>query len=76
MLTSTKAAKEIGLSKKTFNRLAKDGRIPSIVLPSGHRRFDVAEVKAALSTDLSSVVSEPVEERDAQDNNSVGGERK
>jgi excisionase family DNA binding protein len=54
MLTSTKLGKALGLTKATVNRLAKEGRIPSIVLPSGHRRFDVAEVKSALS-------SEPIE---------------
>ena len=51
MLTSSKIGKALGLSKATIIRLAKDGRIPSIVLPSGHRRFDVEEVKAALSAD-------------------------
>ena len=51
MLTSSKLGKAIGLSKATVIRLAKDGRIPSIILPSGHRRFDVEEVKAALSAD-------------------------
>jgi excisionase family DNA binding protein len=51
MLTSSKLGKALGLSKATIIRLAKDGRIPSIVLPSGHRRFDVEEVKAALSAD-------------------------
>jgi excisionase family DNA binding protein len=61
MLTSTKLGKEIGLTKKTVNRLAKEGRIPSIVLPSGHRRFNVEEVKAALSTDLASVLIDPAE---------------
>ena len=51
MLTSSKLGKKLGLSKATIIRLAKDGRIPSIVLPSGHRRFAVEEVKAALSAD-------------------------
>jgi excisionase family DNA binding protein len=51
MLTSSKIGKALGLSKATIIRLAKDGRIPSIILPSGHRRFDVEEVKAALSAD-------------------------
>ena len=51
MLTSSKLGKALGLSKATIIRLAKDGRIPSIVLPSGHRRFDVEEVKASLSAD-------------------------
>ncbi len=48
MLTSTKLGKEIGLTKQTICRLAKDGRIPYIQLPSGHRRFDLEAVKAAL----------------------------
>lgn len=52
MLTSTKLGKEIGLTKQTVCRLAKDGRIPFIQLPSGHRRFDLEEVKAALSSDV------------------------
>jgi len=51
MLTSTKLGKEIGLTKQTVCRLAKEGRIPCIQLPSGHRRFDLEEVKAALSSD-------------------------
>ena len=51
MLTSSKLGKAIGLSKATVIRLAKDGRIPSIILPFAHRRFDVGEVKAALSAD-------------------------
>ena len=60
MLTSSKLGKAIGLSKGTVIRLAKEGRIPSIVLPSGHRRFDVDEVKAALSNDLASLLVIPV----------------
>lgn len=59
MLTSTKLGKAIGLSKKTINRLAKEGRIPSIILPSGHRRFDLDEVKSALRGDLVSLFMEP-----------------
>jgi len=60
MLTSSKLGKVIGLSKGTIIRLAKEGRIPSIMLPSGHRRFDVDEVKAALSNDLASLLITPV----------------
>ena len=56
MLTSSKLGKVIGLSKATIIRLAKKGRIPSIILPSGHRRFDVEEVKAALSNDPASLL--------------------
>jgi hypothetical protein len=35
--------------------LAKEGRIPFIILPSGHRRFDTDQVTAALSNDLMSL---------------------
>jgi excisionase family DNA binding protein len=49
MLTSTKLGKALGLTKATVNRLAKSGHIPFVLLPSGHRRFDLEEVKLALS---------------------------
>jgi excisionase family DNA binding protein len=52
MLTSSKLGKALGLSKGTVLRLAREGRIPSIILPSGHRRFDLEEVKAALKSDM------------------------
>jgi excisionase family DNA binding protein len=55
MLTSSKLGKALGLSKGTVIRLAKEGRIPSIILPSGHRRFDLEEVKHALASDLMSL---------------------
>jgi excisionase family DNA binding protein len=62
MLTSSKLAKKLGLTKATINRLAKARRIPSIVLPSGHRRFDVDEVKAALNNDaMANVFLFPIE---------------
>jgi excisionase family DNA binding protein len=51
MLTSTKVGKALGLTKATICTLARDGRIPFIQLPSGHRRFDLEEVKKALSSD-------------------------
>lgn len=54
MMTSSKLGKQLGLTKATINRLAKDGRIPFIVLPSGHRRFDLEQVKLALSADVMS----------------------
>jgi len=52
MLTSTKVGRALGLTKGTICNLAKAGRIPFIQLPSGHRRFDLEEVKAALSSDV------------------------
>jgi excisionase family DNA binding protein len=51
MLTSTKVGEALGLTKGTIGRLAREGRIPCIQLPSGHRRFDLEEVKKALSSD-------------------------
>jgi excisionase family DNA binding protein len=51
MLTSTKLGRALGLTKTTVNRLAKSGHIPFVRLPSGHRRFDLEEVKSALSTE-------------------------
>ena len=52
MLTSSKLAKLLGLSKATINRLARDRRIPAITLPSGHRRFDPEAVKEALANNV------------------------
>lgn len=54
MLTSTKLGKELGLTKATICSLARQGRIPYIQLPSGHRRFDLDAVKAALASDIMS----------------------
>ena len=66
MLTSTKLGREIGLTKGTIGRLARDGRIPFIQLPSGHRRFDLEAVKAALASDVMAVTFLfPVEKGDA-----------
>ena len=48
MLRSSELAKEVGLSKATILRLANEGVIPCSRLPSGHYRFDLDEVKAAL----------------------------
>jgi excisionase family DNA binding protein len=52
MVSSSKLAEGLGLSRATIIRLAKDRRIPFILLPSGHRRFDVAAVKEALASDV------------------------
>jgi excisionase family DNA binding protein len=56
MLTSTKLGKELGLTKATVCTLARQGRIPYIQLPSGHRRFDLEAVKAALANDVMTAV--------------------
>jgi excisionase family DNA binding protein len=48
MLRSSELAREVGLSKATVLRLANEGVIPCVRLPSGHYRFDLQEVKNAL----------------------------
>jgi predicted site-specific integrase-resolvase len=48
MIRSSSLAKELGLSKNKVIELANEGLIPSIQLPSGHFRFDLDEVIAAL----------------------------
>ena len=59
MLTSTKVGAALGLTKGTIGRLAREGRIPCIQLPSGHRRFDLEAVRAALSNDLALLLVDP-----------------
>ena len=49
MLTTSNMARMLGLSRATILRLAKAQVIPSIVLPSGHRRFDPDAVRRALA---------------------------
>ena len=46
LVTSSKLAKLLGVSKNTVNRLAKARLIPYVELPSGHRRFDFKAVLA------------------------------
>jgi len=66
MLTSTKIGKALGLTKGTIGTLARQGRIPFIQLPSGHRRFDLEAVKAALSSDvMAATFLFPIEKGDA-----------
>jgi len=68
MLTSTKLGKALGLTKGTIGTLARQGRIPFIQLPSGHRRFDLEAVKAALSADaMASTFLSPISECSVDD---------
>jgi excisionase family DNA binding protein len=72
MLTSTKLGRALGLTKATINRLAKSGHIPFMLLPSGHRRFDLEEVKLALSGEL----VETDKENQTTDENKIDGKVK
>ncbi len=48
LLSVTQAAKYLGLSRNTVLNYADSGKLPVLVLPSGHRRFDVNALDAWL----------------------------
>jgi excisionase family DNA binding protein len=50
MLTSSQLGLQIGVTKNTIINMANRGQIPAIRIGSGHYRFDLEEVKAALAT--------------------------
>jgi excisionase family DNA binding protein len=49
LVTTGEAAKLLGISQPTLNRAVRKGRLrPTVTTPGGHRRFDSAELSAAL----------------------------
>lgn len=49
LLTTGEAARLLGVSQPTLNRAVRNGRLhPTVTTPGGHRRFDSAELSAAL----------------------------
>ena len=49
LITTGEAAKLLGVSQQTLNRAVRRGRLrPTLTTPGGHRRFDSAELSAAL----------------------------
>jgi excisionase family DNA binding protein len=49
LVTTGQAAKLLGVSQPTLNRAVRKGRLrPTLITPGGHRRFDSAELSAAL----------------------------
>jgi len=49
LLTSGEAAAALGVTVRTLHRWEADGRIPRPVrTPTGHRRYDAAEIAALL----------------------------
>ena len=49
LLSTGEAARLLGVSQPTLNRAVRRGRLqPTLTTPGGHRRFDSAELSAAL----------------------------
>jgi excisionase family DNA binding protein len=49
LISTGQAAKLLGVSQPTINRAVRNGRLrPTLTTPGGHRRFDSAELSAAL----------------------------
>jgi excisionase family DNA binding protein len=49
LLTTGEAARLLGVSQPTLNRAVRNGKLhPTLTTPGGHRRFDSAELSAAL----------------------------
>jgi len=48
LLTTGQLADALGVSPSTVRAYAAEGRIPARLTPGGHRRYDIAEVAAAL----------------------------
>jgi hypothetical protein len=46
LMTTTQVARQLGISARTLVRYAQRGYVtPAVVLPSGHRRWRLAEVR-------------------------------
>ena len=61
MITSRTLGQKLGLSQSTINKLARQGRIPAMILPSGHRRFDLEACRKALGADLALLLLDPAQ---------------
>lgn len=54
LVSTGEAAKLLGVSQPTLNRAVREGKLrPTLTTPGGHRRFDSAELSAALSLEES-----------------------
>lgn len=50
LLTTAQVARELGISARTLVRYAERGYVaPAMVLPSGHRRWRLGEVREQLA---------------------------
>lgn len=57
LLTAPQVAEALQVSDETVRRWAADGRLPSIVLPSGKRRYRRADIDAILSPEPTEAAS-------------------
>ena len=48
LLRPGEVSRLLGVDPKTLTRWADSGRLPAVVLPSGHRRYRFGEVRAVL----------------------------
>ena len=49
LLTTAQVARQLGISPRTLARYAERGiLVPAVVLPSGHRRWDMDDVRRQL----------------------------
>lgn len=49
LLTTAQAAARLGISRRTLARYARDGSItPTLVLPSGHMRWSLEDIRRQL----------------------------
>lgn len=51
ILWPAQAATQLGVTPRTLQRWAESGKFPSIILPSGRRRFRQSDVDALLTND-------------------------
>lgn len=49
MLTGKQLSKELELSVSTIRAYAREGRIPFVTTPGGHRRYELTKVRASLA---------------------------
>ncbi len=47
---TSEVAAQLGLASATVQKYAREGRVPFDTTPGGHRRFNVEEVRAVLSS--------------------------
>lgn len=58
-LSSKEVAGPMNLAAATIQKYARDGRIPFSSTPGGHRRFNLDEVRSALSEDYTERAMRP-----------------